>query len=374
MMGGAGRAAPHTYTIGYEEPGYDESAHAALVSAHLGTDHHCERVTAAAAREVMVRMPELYDEPFADSSQIPTFLVARAARREVTVALTGDGGDELFGGYDRYFVGQRIFPLLDRVPRYARRPLATALEWLNPSSWDGVIGSLRRATGGAALSDLSGARLHRLAQQLRVRSAPDLYEIMMARPEDGSVPLAGAEERRPFFDGRSGWPAGAATADAMMLFDTLNILPDDFLVKVDRAAMGVGLETRAPFLDPELFEFAWRLPRAWKLGAKTGKVMLREVLQQFVPREIVERPKQGFSIPVGAWLRGPLREWAESLLDAGRLRAEGFLDADRVREKWEDHLAGTHDRERELWGALIFQGWLEVERAKSGASDRSLAA
>ena len=374
MMRAQGGAPVRSFTIGYEDPSYDESAYAASVAAHLGTAHTCERITAEDAREAIVRMPRLYDEPFADSSQIPTYLVARAARKQVTVALTGDGGDELFGGYDRYFVGERILPMLEKVPGSARRPIAGLVNLLDPSSWDRVLGWLRGVAGRDTLADFSGARLHRLARQLRVRSVPELYEIMMARPEDGSVPLGRSAERTPLNGGAAIWPQGVSVADAMMLYDTLNILPDDFLVKVDRASMGVSLETRAPFLDPELFEFAWRMPLAWKIEARTGKVLLREALQRFVPPGIVDRPKQGFSIPVGQWLHGPLREWAEALLSERRLRNDGYLDPTKIRRKWAEHLAGTHDRQNEIWSALVFQGWLDGAREGIAPGGANLAA
>jgi asparagine synthase (glutamine-hydrolysing) len=190
-----------------------------------------------------------------------------------------------------------------------------------------------------------------------------MYEITMSRPEDGTVPLAGAAERCAINGGTQGWPASLAPAESMMLFDTLNILADDFLVKVDRASMSVSLETRAPFLDPELFEFAWRMPLEWKLGARAGKLLLREVLNEFVPPAIVARPKQGFGIPVGRWLKGPLRDWAEALLDERRLREEGFLSPGPIRRKWAEHLAGTHDRQNEIWCAIVFQEWLASSHA-----------
>ena len=347
-----------TFTIGYDDPSYDESEHAAAVATHLGTTHTCKHVTPEEAREAIVHMPAVFDEPFADSSQIPTYLVSRAARADVTVVLTGDGGDELFGGYHRYFVGRRVFPMIRSVPRYARAPLAGALRVLTPGAWETLLRNIRRVGVGSRLADLSGERLHRLSRQLRASSDAQMYEIMMARPEDGTVPLGDSAEKQPLHGGASGWPASIPSAEAMMLFDTLNILPDDFLVKVDRAAMSVGLETRAPLLDPHIFELAWRLPLDWKLEAHSGKRALREVLHQYVPSALVERPKQGFGIPVGAWLKGPLREWAESLLDEGRVRREGFLDPASVRRKWQEHLAGTHDRQNEIWGAVVFQEWL----------------
>jgi len=320
-----------------------------------------------------MQMPTIYDEPFADSSQIPTYLVSRTARKAVTVALTGDGGDELFGGYHRYFVGQRAFPVIRSVPRLVRRPLAAGIRSLAPGSWQWLLDGVRDLGGARWVSDLSGERLHRLALQLHASSEAQMYEIMMARPEDATVPLQGCEERQPMHGGASGWAASLSYAESMMVFDTLNILVDDFLVKVDRASMSVGLETRAPFLDPELFEFAWRMPLPWRLNARTGKLLLREVLQEFVPAAIVERPKQGFGIPVGAWVKGPLRDWAESLLDEGRLREEGFLAPAPIRRKRAEHLAGTHDRQNEIWCAIVFQEWLANTR-ESRASALSTAA
>ena len=351
-----------TFTIGFDDPTYDESEHAAAVARHLGTVHTCDRITPAEAREAIVQMPAIFDEPFADSSQIPTYLVARTARKNVTVVLTGDGGDELFGGYDRYFVGQRVFPIIRSVPSYVRAPLASAIRALPPSYWESVLRGIRRVSGGSRFADLSGERLHRLSRQLHASSEAQMYEIMMARPEDGTVLLQGCVERPPWLGGESGWTPSIPDAEAMMLFDTLNVLPDDFLVKVDRATMSVGLEARAPLLDPHLFELAWRVPLAWKLGSHTGKLLLREILHERVPAAIVERPKQGFGIPVGAWLKGPLRDWTESLLDERRLRLEGFLEAESIRRKWDEHLAGTHDRQNEIWSAVVFQEWLASTR------------
>lgn len=342
-----------TFTIGFDDPSYDESVPAEQVALHLGTVHTCDRVTPTEAREAIRRIPAIYDEPFADSSQIPTYIVSRVARKQVAVALTGDGGDELFGGYDRYFVGQRAFPVIRSVPAWVRKPLAALIRTMPPASWQSLIEHIRRFAGRGRLTDLSGERLHRLARQFGAGSEARMYETVMARPEDETVPLEGCEE-----PGTGGWIASLPAAEAMMLFDTLNVLPDDFLTKVDRASMGVSLETRAPFLDPHVFELAWRMPLAWRIGAKTGKLMLRELLRGFVPAAIVERPKQGFGIPVGTWLKGPLRPWAEALLDEGRLRREGYLSAAPIRRKWAEHLAGTHDRQNEIWAAIVFQEWL----------------
>ena len=352
-----------TFTIAFDDPAYDESVPAQEVARHLGTAHTCERVTPTEAREAILHMPTIYDEPFADSSQIPTYIVSRVARKQVTVALTGDGGDELFGGYDRYFVGQRAFPLIRSAPSWVRVPLASLIRMMPPASWQALIERLRRLAGGRRLADLSGERLHRLARQLVASSEARMYEIVMARPEDEAVPLGGCEQRGP-----GGWVASLPPAEAMMLFDTLNILPDDFLTKVDRASMAVSLETRAPFLDPQVFELAWRMPLAWRIGANTGKLMLRELLRDFVPAAIIERPKQGFGIPVGAWLKGPLRPWAEELLDERRLRREGYLSPGPIRRKWAEHLAGTHDRQSEIWAAVVFQEWVAGTRESSAAA------
>jgi asparagine synthase (glutamine-hydrolysing) len=347
-----------TFTIGFDDPRCDEAPYALGVAQHLGTDHTCHYVTPAEVRDVIMRMPALYDEPFADSSQIPTFLVAQIARRHVAVALTGDGGDELFGGYHRYFVGQRAFRYIKHVPHIARRALAALLQSVTPGTWESLLRHLR-AIG--PLNDVSGERLHRLASQLRAQTVPEMYEVLMSRPDSEVALASGARSASPFEDALC-WPAELTDVEAMMLFDTLNVMADDFLVKVDRAAMGVSLETRAPLLDPALFELAWRMPMAWKVGAHSGKVLLRELLADFVPARLIDRPKQGFGIPVGPWLRGPLRDWAEALLDPQRLRAEGFLDAQRIREQWAQHLAGTHDRQNELWSALVFQEWLASQR------------
>jgi asparagine synthase (glutamine-hydrolysing) len=354
-----------TFTIGFEDPRYDESVPAERVARHLGTAHVCERVTPAQAREAILHMPAVYDEPFADSSQIPTFIVSRIARKHVTVALTGDGGDELFGGYDRYFVGQRVFPLIRSVPTWVRGPLASLIRTIPPASWQILIEGARRLGGRERLADFSGERLYRLARQLGASSEAHMYEIMMARPEDETVPLAGGEGREG--GGMSAWIGTLPAAEAMMLFDTLNILPDDFLTKVDRASMAVSLETRAPFLDPEVFDFAWRLPLEWRIGPSSGKLLLREILRGLMPGRIIDRPKQGFGIPVGLWLKGPLHPWAESLLDERRLRQEGFLSPGPIRRKWAEHLAGTHDRQSEIWAAVVFQEWLAGTNASPAA-------
>jgi asparagine synthase (glutamine-hydrolysing) len=349
-----------TFTISFDDPAYDESPYAEEVARHLGARHVTHRVTPREAADAIVHMPSLFDEPFADSSQIPTFLVSRVARRDVTVALTGDGGDELFGGYHRYFVGQRTWNRVAHLPRSVRHGFATVIESLAPSRWEALLRQLRRSPGGSRLRDFSGHRLHRLAMALRARSPRDMYEGIMSRDDEQIVHRENNTAPTTAFAAH--WPASLTVAEAMMISDTLDVLVDDFLVKVDRASMGVSLETRAPFLDPEIYELAWRMPVAWKVGSDGGKFILRDVLSEFVPRHLFERPKQGFGIPIGPWLRGPLRDWAESLLDESVLRSGGLLDPRPIRRLWREHQAGTHDHQQQLWSVLVFQDWLRHQR------------
>jgi asparagine synthase (glutamine-hydrolysing) len=346
-----------TFTIAYDDARYDESAHAALVARHLGTRHEAHRVTPAEIASVIPRLPSIYDEPFADASQLPTYLVAAAARRHVTVALTGDGGDELFGGYPRYFDGQRAWRQIERLPHPLRRTLADALCAVSPGRWDSALGALRRIPGAARIETLNGPRLHRLAHALRAPDARTMYAGLMSRDTAAAARLVSHDLPEPG-DDETSWDAGLDLPEAMMLADTVDVLVDDFLVKVDRAAMAVSLETRAPLLSPAVFEAAWRLPLEQRVGAASGKRILRDLLERHVPRSITDRPKQGFGIPIGRWITGSLRDWAESLLDAGSLAAGGHVDAALVRRQWQEHLAGTHDHERSLWTVLMLQAWL----------------
>lgn len=331
-----------TFTVGFEEAGFDESPHARAVARHLGTDHTEFFVTAAEAQAVIPRLPQIYDEPFADSSQIPTFLVSQAARHRVTVALSGDAGDELFGGYNRYFWAPLIWTRLAWLPFAVRRRLGGALQAIQPAAWD----SVSRLVNVARLGD----KTHKLAASLgSVRSLDDLYWSLLSEwPEMGSIPNIAL-------------PPGLEPVERMMFRDTMLYLPDDILCKVDRAAMAVSLETRVPFLDHRIVELAWQLPLHMKIRGGQGKWALRQVLYKYVPRELIERPKAGFGIPVGQWLRGPLRDWAEALLDARRLQADGYLPVTQVRQTWHEHLSGRRDWTARLWCVLMFQAWLNHE-------------
>ena len=342
-----------TFTIGFEEAGYDEARYAKEVARHLGTEHTELYVTPAEAREVIPSLPTLYDEPFADSSAIPTYLVSRMARRQVTVSLSGDGGDELFGGYSWYPRTVQVWDKVRRLPRALRRTTAGALA--------AVEARRPRRPGGAGrlARFVSPDRVGKLAALLgHADEAEDVHWALLSR-WDGLPPVVlGTAEAPP---APPGWEAHPGLGDVprrLMLTDMLTYLPDDILAKVDRASMGVSLEARAPFLDHRVVEFALRVPTAMKIRDGHGKWLLRQVLYRHVPRELIERPKMGFTVPIGAWLRGPLREWAEELLDEGRLRREGFLDPGPIRRRWDEHLSGRRDRADDLWSALMFQAWL----------------
>ena len=347
-----------TFTIGTDVAAYDESAEAAKVAAHLGTDHTQLRVSPADAMSAIPDLPAAYDEPFADPSQVPTLLLSRLTRRHVTVALSGDGGDELFAGYNRYAWAQGAGRRLRLAPRPARQAMASLLDAVPPASWDAVFRAIGRTVPRWSGVRNPADKLDKVAAVLAARSAQDSYRRLVSNWKDPAAVVIGAvEPASQLSPGASA--TGFGDVEQMMYLDLVTYLPDDILVKVDRAAMSVGLETRLPFLDHNLVEQAWRLPMDMKLRGGQGKWLLRKVLNRHVPPELVERPKAGFDLPLGEWLRGPLREWAETLLDPGRLRRDGYLEATPVAELWALHLAGRRDAGYRLWSVLMFQSWLE---------------
>lgn len=345
-----------TFTMGFDEAGFDESPHALAVAKHLGTEHHALRVTAADAQAVIPLLPAMYDEPFADSSQIPTHLVSKAARQQMTVALSGDAGDELFGGYNRYLWGQRVWNRLGWMPFMVRQGLGLGISQVPTTAWDVLGSALPGAQGIVRLGD----KAHKLAHRLKtVQSLDDLYRSLVTEWPQRADLVRGAGCLPTKLDDAA-LTAGIPEAEhRMMLCDTLTYLPDDILTKVDRAAMSVSLETRLPFLDHRVVELAWRLPLHMKIRDGQGKWALRQVLYKYVPRKLIERPKAGFGIPVGQWLRGPLRDWAEALLDEARLEREGYLNPVPICQVWREHLSGRHDWTSRLWTVLMFQAWLE---------------
>jgi asparagine synthase (glutamine-hydrolysing) len=350
-----------TFTVGFREQAFDEAGHARAIAAHLGTDHTELAVTPAEARAVIPLLPRLYDEPFGDSSQIPTYLIAKLARRHVSVSLSGDGGDELFGGYNRYAWGPRLWQRIGWLPSGLRHLLGAALTRVAPASWDTLFRRLQPILPVALGYANPGDKLHKLAGILGARDADEIYGRLVSLWQDPHLVVPGSRAVPPVDAGH-----GAQLrelAHRMMCLDLLTYLPDDILVKVDRAAMGVGLETRIPLLDHRLVEFAWRLPLHFKIRGGQGKWLLRRVLCRYVPEGLVERPKMGFGIPLGGWLRGPLRDWSEDLLDASRLQREGWMEPGPIRALWDEHLGGGRNWAYLLWNVLVFQAWLEEQSA-----------
>lgn len=352
----AGAPPVKTFTIGFGEGAFDEAGHAKAVAGHLGTEHSELYVSSRDALAVIPELPTIYDEPFADSSQLPTCLVSRMARQQVTVALSGDGGDELFGGYGRYALTERFWSKLSRIPHPLRKALARAIRGVPVGAWNGLYGIARPVLPGSLRSGFPGDKIHKGAGLLEISCVADLYQTLISHWEPSTVVL-GDTHRAPSPADR--WPALPRLTEQMMLLDTCSYLPDDILVKVDRAAMNVSLETRVPLLDHRVVEFAWRLPGHLKRRAGETKWLLRQVLYRHVPRTLIDRPKMGFAVPLDSWLRGPLRDWAESLLSESRLRQDGYFDPAPIRRKWAEHLSGQRNWQYLLWDVLMFNAWLD---------------
>jgi len=315
-------------------------------------------VTARDAQAVIPALPALYDEPFADSSQIPTYLVSRLARQHVKVCLSGDGADELFGGYHRYHLGNRLWNTAKWIPSPVRKLLAWGLTSLSPSAWNTVLKAFGPMLPAWASQSLAGERLHKLAGAVDIRIPNEFYASLVSHWKYPEELVDGVTEPRTLVTDRSRAQSLADFRQDMMYLDLVTYLPDDILVKLDRASMRFSLECRAPFLDHRVIEFAWSLPSSMKFRAGQGKWLLRQVVYKSVPQKLLERPKMGFGVPLDGWLRGPLREWAEDLLSTQRIRRYGLLRPEPVRARWEEHLSGRRNYQHQLWNVLMLQAWL----------------
>lgn len=361
LMQSQSARAVKTFTIGFDEAGYNEAEHAKAVAAHLGTDHAELYVTPEQAMAVIPLLPSLYDEPFSDSSQIPAFLVSQLARQQVTVSLSGDAGDELFCGYNRYQVTARIWRKLAAVPLPLRKAAAAGLTQVSPAAWTRFAGAIDGVLPKSLKFSNAGEKIHKGAGVLASQSVDDLYLGLVSHWDDPASVVIGGREPPTLLTGHAPALPGLDEVERMMALDMLTYLPDDILTKVDRASMGVSLESRVPFLDHRVVEFAWRLPQDLKLRDGQTKWALRQVLYRHVPRTLIERPKMGFGVPIDSWLRGPLRPWAEALLDESRLQREGYFHPAPIRLKWAQHLSGQRNWQHQLWDVLMFQAWLESQ-------------
>ncbi len=334
-----------TYSIGFDEAGFDEAAYAKKVAAHLGTDHHELYLSGQDALETIPLLPEIYDEPFGDISAIPTYLVSKFARQGVTVALSGDGGDEMLGGYNRHVAGPKIWKRVRSMPRPLRRLLSGGVTKIPVERWDALVKK----------EPQFGTRIHKAASVLSLNTQEEIYQRLVSQWE--GTPVMGTPPPGTLSDDPLWSPGNLSFAEMMMYRDALSYLPNDILVKLDRASMAVSLEARAPLLDKRIYEYVWSLPEHVKIRDGRGKWLLRQVLSRHVPNELFERPKQGFAIPAGEWLRGPLKGWASSLLDEKSLREQGVFDPAVIRSAWEAHLKGEGNHATQLWSVLMFQAW-----------------
>ena len=350
----------NTYSIGYEEAGYDESQSARLVAEHLGTRHTGVMISSKDAVEVIPELPNLYHEPFADSSQIPTYLLSKLARSEVTVSLSGDGGDELFGGYNRHYWVPAVHRLMSRTPRVLHRGLASGLRGLSPATWDRLFRMVRWLHPARWAIRTPGDKFHKLADLMESPSVVEAYRRLSSSWQSPADVVRGISAASTNLPGDGGCPELADHAHRLMYMDLTTYLPDDLLVKVDRASMGVSLEVRPPLLDHRVVEFAWRLPLSMKIRDRQGKFLLRQLLYRYVPRGLVDRPKMGFAVLMDRWLRGPLRDWASDLLSPDLLSRQRVLNPDLITQTWREHLSGRRNWHSQLWTVLMFQCWLQT--------------
>lgn len=350
-----------TFTIGFHEEGYNEAVHAKAVAKHLGTEHTELYVRPEEALAVIPKLPSMYCEPFSDSSQIPTFLVSQLARQHVTVSLSGDAGDELFGGYGRYRQSVKIWGKMKYLPSSLRKNIADLLRVIPPALFDSVFNSLAPLLPTSLRFAKPADKVLKLAEILALPGMESFYRELVSHSKNPASLVVGAQEPSTLLSDAAAWPNVDSFEHWMMAMDAQTYLPDDILVKVDRAAMANSLETRVPMLDHRVVELAWRMPLHLKMRGTEGKWLLRQVLYRHVPNALIDRPKMGFGIPLDGWLRGPLREWADALLNESRLRQEGYFRSEPIRQMWAEHLSGQRNWQHYLWDVLMFQAWLEQQ-------------
>ena len=348
----------NTFTIGFNNHQYNEAQYARAIANHLGTRHTEFYVDAREALDVIPELSNLYDEPFADASQIPTYLVARLAKQQVTVALSGDAGDELFAGYNRYVWTQRIWNKISWIPASLRKTLAQLITLLPPHQWDRLNQLNNQLRPRRPHITQLGDKLHKLAVRMGSRHIHELYYQLVSEWMQPDQVVLNSHEPTSLLTTPEQWPALEDHREQMMYLDSMTYLPGDILTKVDRAAMGVSLETRVPFLDHSVIEFAWRLPMHMKIRDGQSKWLIRQLLYRHVPQTLIERPKMGFGVPIDSWLRSSLRDWAEDLLDESHLRQDGYFNPIPIRQKWQEHLSGQRNWQYHLWPVLIFNQWL----------------
>ena len=344
-----------TFSIGFNEESYNEAVHAKAVAEHLGTEHTELYVSAEEAMAVIPELANIYDEPFSDSSQIATFIVAKMAREHVTVSLSGDAGDELFCGYNRYVLTSALWGKLSYIPAFVRRFCAKIILCIPIRIWNRINTIFPKSIRMSNLGD----KMHKAAGVLGMKSRADLYKRLVSHWQSPEDIVIDAQEPKTVITDRQRAPRLKNDIEQMMALDTLSYLPDDILVKVDRACMGNSLEGRIPFLNHEVVEFAWSLPLKYKLRNGVSKWCLKEVLYRHVPKSLIDRPKMGFGVPIGTWLRGPLKEWAEKLLEETRLKDEGFFEPKPIIKMWCEHQSGKRNWQYQLWDILMFQTWYE---------------
>jgi asparagine synthase (glutamine-hydrolysing) len=364
MQAGHGSAI-RTFSIGFEDSEFNEAGYAAEVAAHLGTRHTELYVSPKDCLDVIPLLPGMFSEPFADSSQIPTYLVSRLARSQVTVSLSGDGGDELFAGYHNYAFGSTLWNRAGGLPAWLRSTATTVTKGIPTGTWDLLLRLVRPFDSGGREFPVTGDRVHKLADVLGQKDFRSMYRALVSGWKNPSQVVVGGWEPPSLLQGLDPDPPNSDPVASMMYWDLMTYLPDDILTKVDRASMAVSLEARVPLLDHRVVEYAWRLPQEYKIRDGQSKWVLRGVLDRHVPRTLIDRPKRGFGVPLASWLRGPLRDWAETLLGADRLAAEGIFRPRVIRRTWEEFLSGKRQWQGNLWTVLMFQAWLESQREPS---------